>query len=282
MPQSDQPARRARRITRLQVVRTEWLTPHMVRVVASGPGFADFVNNEFTDRYVKLLFLHPDARYPNPMDLAEVRATMPREHWPVTRTYTIRYVDPAAGELAFDVVIHGDEGLAAPWAAAARPGDDVQFFGPSGAYSPSPHADWHLLAGDEAALPAIAAALEVIPAAKPVRVVIEVADATEEQPLPTKAAASVTWLHRDGVHPGDATPRLIEAIKAVSWLPGTPHVFVHGESALVRGLRQYFLDDRRVSRDLLSLSGYWRAGLVEDDFQTWKKTERNRGSDAVL
>lgn len=275
MPQSDQPARRLRRITRLQVVRTEWLTPHMVRVVAGGPGFEAFMHNEFTDRYVKLLFLNPDAEYPNPMDVAEVRATMPPEHWPVTRTYTVRYVDTAAGEIAIDFVIHGDEGLAAPWAANAKPGDHIQFFGPSGAYAPSPDADWHLMAGDEAALPAIAAALEAIPDGQPARAVIEVADATEEQALITKADAAITWLHRDGLAPGDMS-RLVEVVKAVPWLPGTAHVFVHGESGLVKGLRSYFRAERGVVPEFLSLSGYWRAGLVEDDFQAWKKTEQAR------
>ncbi|AYY15313.1 siderophore-interacting protein [Actinobacteria bacterium YIM 96077] len=281
MAESDRRTRRARHITRLQVVRTEWLTPHMVRVVAGGPGFADFVTNEYTDRYVKLLFLSPDVEYPNPMDIAEVRASMPPEHWPVTRTYTVRYVDTAAGEIAIDFVLHGDSGIAAPWAASAQPGDEISFFGPSGAYAPSPHADWHLLAGDEAALPAIASALEAMPDGVPVHVIIEVADAAEELPLPTKADATITWLHRDGAPPGDPS-RLIEAVKADPWLPGTAQVFVHGEAGLVKGLRRYFLDEREVPRELLSLSGYWRAGMVEDDFQAWKKTERARGSDAIL
>ena len=52
---------------------------------------------------------------------------MPREQWPFTRTYTVRWVDPVAQELAIDFVIHGDEGLAGPWAASAQPGDTADF-----------------------------------------------------------------------------------------------------------------------------------------------------------
>lgn len=275
MAQTDRSARRARRITRLQVVRTDWLTPHMLRVVAGGSGFVDFVNNDYTDRYVKLLFLAPGVEYPNPMDIAEVRASMPQEHWPVTRTYTVRYVDTSAGEIAIDFVIHGDAGLAAPWAATAQPGDDICFFGPSGAYAPSPEADWHLLAGDEAALPAIASALEAVPSGRPVHAIIEVANASEEQPLITAGDATIGWLHRDGAPAGDPS-RLIDAVKSVPWLPGRAHVFVHGESGLVKGLRSYFLNQQGVEPEFLSLSGYWRTGLVEDDFQAWKKTDAAR------
>ncbi|WP_129667243.1 siderophore-interacting protein [Phytoactinopolyspora endophytica] len=293
MAKNDRPAPRARRITTLQVLRTEWLTPTMVRVIAGGPGFADFVTNEYTDRYIKLLFLAPGVEYPNPLDVTEVQATMPREHWPIKRTYTVRYVDTAAGEIAIDFVTHGDSGIAAPWAANAKPGDEIRFFGPAGAFAPNPDVDWHLLAGDEAALPAIASALEVMPDGAPVHVVLEVADAAEEQPLTTKADATITWLHRDAPahgagHADDApvsreeTSHLVEAVKAVPWRPGRAQVFVHGETSLVKGLRSYFLTERGVDRADLSLSGYWRAGMVEDDFQAWKKDERERGSETVI
>ena len=38
------------------------------------------------------------------------------------RTYTVRRVDAENGRLQIDFVMHGDEGIAGPWAAAARPG----------------------------------------------------------------------------------------------------------------------------------------------------------------
>src|SRR5690606_21164117 len=101
--------------------------------------------------------------YPQPFNIQQVRATMPRELWPRLRTYTVRAWDPDALELTLDFVHHGDEGLAGPWAANARPGDELFMLGPGGGYAPDPGADWHLLAGDESALPAIAASLEALP-----------------------------------------------------------------------------------------------------------------------
>ena len=44
-------------------------------------------------------------------------------------------------------------------AARAVLGDRIGFYGPGGGYAPDPAADRHLLVGDEAAIPAIAAAL---------------------------------------------------------------------------------------------------------------------------
>lgn len=127
--------------------------PHMIRVVLGGEGLAEFGAGEFTDHYVKLLFRRPGVEYPEPFDVERIRAELPREQWPVTRTYTVRAWDPASAELTIDFVHHGDKGVAGPWAAAARPGEDLFFNGPGGAYAPSPEADWHLFAGDESALP---------------------------------------------------------------------------------------------------------------------------------
>ena len=163
VPAATTATRNSRPQTDLTVLRREQLSPHMVRIIAGGPGFAGFVNNDYVDRYVKIVFPQPGVEYPDPLDLWAIRETMPRSQWPHTRTYTVRWVDPAAQELAIDFVIHGDEGLAGPWAASAQPGDRLTFTGPGGGYNPDPAADWYLFAGDESALPAIGAAIESLP-----------------------------------------------------------------------------------------------------------------------
>jgi NADPH-dependent ferric siderophore reductase len=180
-----------------EVVRTTRVTPHMIRVVLGGSGLATFEVGEFTDHYVKLLFPPEGASYSAPFDVEQIRAERPRGEWPVTRTYTVRSWDAARAELTIDFVYHGDRGLAGPWAAAARPGDEISFFGPGGGYAPDPQADWHLLVGDESALPAIAASLARVPEAVPVTVLVEVQDSGEHQPLRSPGALDVTWVHRE-------------------------------------------------------------------------------------
>ncbi|AXK32199.1 siderophore-interacting protein [Streptomyces armeniacus] len=265
---ADRTTRKKPELHRGRVVRTEWLTPHMVRVVLGGEGLAAFPEGEQTDRYVKLLFPVPGVAYPEPFDIAQIRADFPRTEWPVTRTYTVRSWDPKLRELTLDFVVHGDEGLAGPWAAAARPGDEIRFLGPGGGYAPSPDAGWHLLAGDESALPAIAASLEQIPGGAPVRVLIEVTGPGEEVPLGAPLEAEVVWLHRGAERPGTL---LVPAVRALEFPAGPVHAFVHGEAGMVKELRRHLRLDREVPRDQLSISGYWRLGHDEDGWQSSKK-----------
>jgi NADPH-dependent ferric siderophore reductase len=260
----------ARRTTTLEVRRTERLTPHMIRVVAGGDELRSFPDTPYTDRYVKVVFPRAGVAYPEPFDMDTIRAQLPREQWPLTRTYTVRAFDPAAGELTIDVVQHGDAGVAGPWAAGARPGDVLRLLGPGGAYAPDPEADWHLMVGDESALPAIAAACERIPAGVPVLAVLEVADEAEQQDLRSSADLRVTWLHRTAGIPD----QLLTAVRELTFPSGRVHAFVHGEAGLVRSVRTHLVKEREVARELLSVSGYWRRGRDEDGWREDKAAER--------
>jgi NADPH-dependent ferric siderophore reductase len=264
----------ARRTTTLEVRRTERLTPHMIRVVFGGDDVAAFPDTPYTDRYVKLQFPRPGVRYREPFDLEAIRAELPREQWPVTRTYTVRGLDHTAGELTIDFVHHGDEGLAGPWAASARPGDVLRLVGPGGAYAPDPGAQVHLLVGDESALPAIGAACERVPAGVPVLAVVEVGDAAEHQVLAGDVV--VTWLHRDPAAP----TRLVDAVRALEFPQGRLQAFVHGEAGQVRDVRRHLVDERGVPREALSVSGYWRRGRDEDGWRADKAAERADGEGA--
>ncbi|MGV9932008.1 siderophore-interacting protein [Streptomyces olivaceoviridis] len=263
---AERPGRKPRKPHTAQVVRTERLTPHMQRVVLGGEGLAGFAADTCTDHYVKLLFGAAGVTYPEPFDLERIRAEFPREQWPVTRTYTVRAWDPGQRELTLDFVIHGDEGLAGPWALRARPGDTVRFMGPGGAYAPDLDADWHLLAGDESALPAIARALETLPAGARAHAFVEVSGPEEEQKIDTEVP--VVWLHRGDRPVGEA---LLEAVRALEFPEGRPHAFVHGEASFVKELRRLLRVERQIPREDLSISGYWRLGHNEDGWQASKR-----------
>ncbi|MEU5097096.1 siderophore-interacting protein [Streptomyces sp. NPDC020996] len=263
---ADRPDRRPRKPRTAQVVRTQRLTPHMQRVVLGGEGLDGFSADTCTDHYVKLLFAPEGVSYPEPFDVERIRAELPREQWPVTRTYTVRAWDPVHRELTLDFVIHGDEGLAGPWAANVRPGETVRFLGPGGAYTPDPDADWHLFAGDESALPAIARSLEALPADATAHAFIEVSGPEEEQKI--DSGVEVVWLHRGDRPVGEA---LVEAVRALRFPEGRVHAFVHGEAHFVKELRRLLRVEREIAREDLSISGYWRLGHNEDGWQASKR-----------
>lgn len=269
-----------RPIHTFEVVRTEQLTPHLIRVVLGGRGFDTFTPNEFTDAFVKIVIVNPDidvASLPQPLTMDSF-SSLPPEQRPTVRTYTVRHVDSERRELSIDFVVHGEHGVAGPWAASAVPGQPAYLMGPSGAYAPDPAADWHLLAGDEAAVPAISAALEALPDNAIGRVFIEVAGPDDEVPLKKPDGVEVRWIYRGGRadlvpedQAGDHAP-LIAAVKETPWLPGQVQVFIHGEAQTVmHNLRPYIRKERGVpAKWASSISGYWRRGRTEETFRQWK------------
>lgn len=270
-----------RPLQRFEVVGTEQLTRHMIRVVLRSSDFSSFVPSKFTDSYVKLAFVADDidvSALPQPLTLDSFSG-LPPEKRPSVRTITVRRVDVAAHEITLDLVTHGEHGVAGQWAAAARPGQTIYLMGPGGAYTPDPAADWHLLAGDESALPAISAALEALPASAVGTAFIEVAGPEDEIPLVAPDGVEVHWVYRGGRadlvpedRAGDHSP-LVEAVTTTLWLPGQVHVFIHGEAqAVMHNLRPFIRKERGVdAKWASSISGYWRRGRTEETFRQWKK-----------
>ncbi|MFT2692502.1 siderophore-interacting protein [Clavibacter zhangzhiyongii] len=274
----DRPVRAPRSQHVLQVVRTERLTPHLVRVHLGGEGtralLAEAVPERLaaTDAYVKLMLPQPGSGVVPPFDLPALRASLPPEALPAVRTYTLRLADPAAGTAAIDFVVHGDEGLAGPWAASARPGDLIAASGPGGMFRPSAEADvTRVLLGDDSAVPAIAAALAAMPDGAGGVALIEVDGPADELPLVHPAGVEVRWIHRSRTP--DAVPGapLVAAARALARPDGEVEVFAHGERGAMKELRALLQDGWGIDRRALSLSAYWALGRAEDLFQAEKR-----------
>jgi len=264
-----------------EVVRKERIGPHLLRLVLGGNGFDTFTPNEFTDAYVKLVIVDDRvdvAALPQPLTLDSF-GVLPAEQRPTVRTYTVRRADAERRELTIDFVIHGDHGVAGPWAQAVEIGRPAYLMGPGGAYTPDPAADWHLLAGDESALPAIGKVLEALPRNAVGKAFIEVAGPEDEIDLDAPPGVQVRWIYRGGRadlvpedKAGDHAP-LIAAVRETDWLPGQVQVFIHGEAqAVMHNLRPYIRNERGVTgRWAASISGYWRRGRTEETFRQWKR-----------
>ncbi|MDA3629761.1 siderophore-interacting protein [Saccharopolyspora sp. WRP15-2] len=254
--------------TCLTVTGAELVTPCLRRVWFRSDDLSAFADSTCTDRYVKLIFPKEGVTYPDPIDVRALRGVLPAEDMPAVRTFTALFPDVEAGTMAIDFVLHGDEGVAGRWAASAEPGDELLVNGPGGGYRPDRAADWHLLVGDETALPAITAALGDLDEDAVVRAIVLVDSAADEPVLDVPPRGEVTFLHRsepgvDGV--------LEAAVRELDWLPGRVHAFVHGEAGeVMRRIRPHLLRERGLTRDQVSISGYWRQGRTEESFREWK------------
>lgn len=172
----------------------------------------------------------------------------------VKRRYTIAHARPDAGELDLDLLLHGD-GPGARWGARAVPGDEVDFQGPRGKLELRPAA-WHLLAGDESALPAIAAIVRALPAGETAHTFVEVTDAADE---PAELhTLPLSWLHRGDAAPGTAEV-LGPALSAFALPPGSGRAYLMGETRAMVALRAV-LEDRGVPHDSIFVKGYWNLG----------------------
>jgi len=245
----------------LEVQRTRQLTPGMIRVTLGGEALAGF-RSDAADDGARLFFP------PDPLDASWVPSVdgnslvFPGER-PPGREYTPRRYDADAGELEFDFVVHG-EGPASSWARNAQPGHYLGLSGPRRSRTVVGTVDWYLLAGDETAIPSIARRLEGLAAGTPVFAVIEVADSSEEQPLPTEADLHLTWLHRANVTPDD-TGQMARTLATLTVPEGDGFAWAAGEATAMRSVRHHFLAERGIPDTRMRVTGYWKRAIPNYD-----------------
>lgn len=253
-----------------EVIHTRRLTPSLVRVVLGGGDLHRFEMVDAADAYVNLALAPSGAPYDAVFDPGEVRESSGKQWWPARRRYTVRAWDASAQQLTIDFVVHGDIGVAGAWADRAVPGDVLVLEGPSGGYRPDPGADWHLLIGDESALPAIAAALETVSpdGLAVVRILCDGPDHEIELASPGRLA--LEWVHRHGdERDGDL---LFEAVRDLDFPDGRVEAFIHGEATEIRMIRRHLLVERGLSRKDMSCSPYWRRDMTDE---AWRAVKRD-------
>ena len=230
----------------LKVERVETIAAHMIRVTLSGADLEGFTSLGFDD-HIKLFF--PDG------------GTTPEgEPSLVSRDYTPRGYDPVAKTLTVEFVIH-DAGPATQWAEHAKPGQTLRIGGPRGSFIIPLTYDWHLLIGDDTALPAIARRLTEYPAGPRVVVLAEVDTAADQVTFESKAAVTVTWAHRNGAEAGttDVLSRTLDTMKLPA---GDFYAWVACESLTAKGLRAQLIADHGANPKWMRAAGYWRRGAV--------------------
>jgi NADPH-dependent ferric siderophore reductase len=217
----------------LHVVRVEDVGAHFKRITFAGESLADFVSASFDD-HVKFML---DADGSDP----------------VRRDYTPRRYDTAARELTLEFALHG-EGRTAQWAAQAKPGQQASIGGPRGSFIVPLDYDWHLLVGDETALPAIHRRLEELPAGTRAIVVLDVPDAADRRDLRSAAELGVQW-----VSGADA---MLAAVRVLALPAGEGYSWCAGEASAMASLRRVLVEEKGLDRHAMRVAAYWKRGAT--------------------
>jgi NADPH-dependent ferric siderophore reductase len=243
------------------VVASRSLTPRMRRVTLAG---ADLSHFERGGPHVRVL-IPPIGREPRwPRASEDGRIVWPKgDDTLASRVYTIRRIDHTGGSIDIDVVLHGDNHTpGAAWAVRAAAGERVGLMGPGGGFPPE--VAHYVLAGDETALPVIARILSGLSADKRATVLLEVADVAEEQPLASRAAVDLRWLHRGSEEPGTAAA-LVDAVRGLDWAGAGSDVYllVGCEHAAARAIRSFARRELALAKSRHLVAGYWRRGYQD-------------------
>jgi len=297
------------------------LSPSFVRITFCGADLVDFRDGGSLgtrDTRVKMIIPPgPGAQTPARIDVTDpgwYRSWLARDqdvrgHM---RTYTARSarLDAPIPELDIDFVLHLDEhgggGPATVWAANAQVGQRLTVLGPNRHSDdpagiefrpPTPAPGTHvqlLLAGDETALPAIAAILETLTDQYTGAALIEMPSVEDIQPLTAPRGMQVILLARAGLPAGEQLQAAVAQRISTYGLPDTTspsdcpdidvdsdilwetqsdgaagatvepfYAWIAGEAAIVRDIRRSLVRTHGVPRRQVAFMGYWRRGRAE-------------------
>ncbi|HJX77566.1 siderophore-interacting protein [Glutamicibacter sp.] len=239
----------------LAVKRVEKLSPEMIRVIAGAKQLAGYRQNGKADQYVKVFFADPALGLKAPYDLKTLRRSLPREQVPCTRSYTIRWIDQEAEELAIDFVLHGDGGPGSAWASTAKPGDPLVISESRGKFSPNNNVDNYVFAADEAGIPAVSVAMGMLRSDAKGVALLEVDGPESEFAIDHPSGIELRWVHRNGLHPGTSDV-LVDAFSRLATPRTSTSVMVHAERSTAKAVSHVAKSWELSKRDV-HVSSYW-------------------------
>jgi len=246
----------------LSVVAVNRISPNFIRVTFGGDDMAGFPVDSASAN-IKILLPTADQSWDQYLRSLSGVGTRP-----LKRTYTVREYREQQGEMDVDFALHSNPGPATLWAMTVKPGEQIAVAGPGSVKRINLAGDWFILAGDATALPAISANLTLLPEEARGYVIVELLDKADQQRFTLPENLTVKWLVNTSV---DSRSALVDEIKQLTWLDGSPAVWIAGEATTVKQIRHYLIDYRKITADFRYTSGYWHIGHTEDSFQPIKR-----------
>jgi len=243
--------KRTRNIT---VRKIHQLSPNMKRITFASEDFYDFPENE-NGGYIKFLFKKKNSEKDELL----------------VRPYTIRNFRKHKLELDVDFSYHsGNEGYATKWAYEAKIGDKISIDGPGSKQLISNDYNWFFFVGDMTALPAIGSYLEQLPENSSGCVVIEITSINDKVVLKKPKHINVKWIVKSNNKNID---NFLNAVKEVKWQNKNPYIWVACEFTKMKFLRNYFQKEKKICKNEMYISSYWKSGLDQEEHKIVKKED---------
>ena len=214
------------------VSRIEALGDSFLAITFQGEALARFTSSSFDD-HVKLVF---------EQDGEQLR-----------RDFTPLHYDAARRELTLEFALHED-GASSSWARAAQLGQHAIIGGPRGSMIVPLDYDWHLLAGDRSALPAIRRRLAELPAGARAVAIVH-ASGADRLAIDTRAALDLHWV--------DSDDALVETLRALALPAGEGFAWFVGEASTAKAVRALLSDEKGLAKEAMRVSAYWKQGVAD-------------------
>lgn len=237
----------------LTVLRSQRVSPSMHQITLGGPGLKGFPEDQ-AGAYVKLML-------PAGGPLTK----------PIVRTYTIRA--QREGEIDVQFALHGGNaaGPATRWALGAEAGDVIEVGGP-GPAKPLPEGrEFYLVAGDMAALPAIAANLEALDRDARGVALLEIQDEADAVAIDAPEGVQIRWLLNR--NPGHRPDLLADSLRRVERPEGSLAAWVACEFSAMRAAREFLRGELGLGSGDLYISSYWKLGIDESEHKLVKRED---------
>lgn len=248
-----------------EVIDSIRLTPNMQRIVLSGEELVGFPPNRDGANFKIII--------PKPNQTRESFSATVKDSksFRIVRTYTISTYDKTKNRLVVDFALHEGSGPAGDWAKKATIGS---ILGVTNGGAKKVTEFWgtrHLIAADMTALPAIEAIFRELPINAKGDAFLEVSDPKDEREMGAPVGININWLVQNDPHVQSTAQ--VDRIRKLHPDP-TTQVTAAGEHSVIAALKNYFFTERGFDPNKHYLSPYWKIGLVEDEHQALKRSEK--------
>lgn len=184
------------------------------------------------------------------------------DHLPISRVYTVRAFDAQKSEIEIDLIKHEDLSPAMQWLNTVQVGDSINIIGPRPHFVPDFSLDKHVLMfADDTAIPAIYSILQHWQHNVSADLYIESFEENIIQQLPISDQIQIHFHHQTDHHQKGWL--FASALQITNYTDKI--IWAACERSEARALRELFLEDHKMDKNHVKISGYWKAGVSSSE-----------------